>query len=205
MVRVDMLGASTSELVQAVERLARQTDGIIVQLPLPESVDTDLVLASIPSEKDVDANGTSPIVDAPVAGAVAEILSRSHVSLEHKKVLIAGHGRLVGKPVEKWFQSQGVPATIVTDTDSLATHAPSADIIILGVGEPGLLRPDMIREGAVVIDAGTAEMAKKLVGDADPTCASKCAVFTPVPGGVGPIAVAMIFQNLFSLMKLHHQ
>jgi len=200
-VRVDLVGADTGQLIAAVRTLSEETDGVIVQLPLSENVDTDAVLAAIPSGKDVDANGPQhdPSVFAPVANAVGEILERSNVEIKGKNVLIVGHGRLVGKPVEEWFHKHLVRTSVVTDSINLERQSPDADIIILGVGEPGLLKPSMIKEGAVVIDAGTAELGKKVVGDADPACAAKCSVFTPVPGGVGPIAVAMIFKNLFEL------
>ena len=203
-IRLDIINADTEKIIKAVRKLVGETDGIIVQLPLPENVDTDAVLASVPPERDVDANGPhhNPSVCAPVVNAVAEILKRSGVDLKNKKILIVGHGRLVGKPVEEWFRKHSNRPSVVTDSINLERQAPSADIIILGVGEPGLLKPSMIQDGAVVIDAGTAELGKKVVGDADPACAAKCSIFTPVPGGVGPIAVAMIFKNLFELSKV---
>ncbi len=201
-VRVDVINADTDKVIDELRKLSEVTDGIIVQLPLSENVDTDAVLATIPPEKDVDANGPHhhPSIFAPVAHAVGEILERSHVELQEKKILIVGHGRLVGKPVEKWFQKQLIRTTVVTDSTNLKREASDAGIIILGVGEPGLLIPSMVKNGVVIIDAGTAELGKKVVGDADPSCAEKASVFTPVPGGVGPIAVAMIFKNLFELV-----
>ena len=81
----------------------------------------------------------------------------------------------------------------------------TADIIISGAGHPGMIRPEMIKDGVVLIDAGTSESGGKVVGDADPSCADKASVFTPVPGGVGPIAVAMIFKNLFELMQFQNK
>jgi methylenetetrahydrofolate dehydrogenase (NADP+)/methenyltetrahydrofolate cyclohydrolase len=80
-----------------------------------------------------------------------------------------------------------------------ATH--EADIVVLGVGHPGLLTPDMVKDGVIILDAGTSESSGKVVGDADPMCAEKASLFTPVPGGVGPIAVTEIFANLFDLLK----
>ena len=77
----------------------------------------------------------------------------------------------------------------------------TADIIILGAGSPGLIKPDMIKEGAVVLDAGTTDVSGSLKGDADPACAEKTSLFTPVPGGIGPITIAMIYKNLLQLAK----
>jgi methylenetetrahydrofolate dehydrogenase (NADP+)/methenyltetrahydrofolate cyclohydrolase len=200
-VRIDLVAPTTMSLIEAVQNISDTVDGVIVQLPLPDTVDVDAVVNAVPKEKDVDANGVhhSPSIAAPVALAIGEILKQSGVVLQEKKVLIVGHGRLVGKPVAAWFTSLSIQPVVVTDRLGLEAHAPSADIIVLGVGEPGLLKSSMITNGVVIIDAGTAELGKKIVGDADPDCAEKASVFTPVPGGVGPVAVAMIFKNLFTL------
>ena len=84
---------------------------------------------------------------------------------------------------------------------SVTVELRQADIIVSGAGEPGLIVPELIRDGAVLIDSGTSEQGGRIAGDADPACADKASVFTPVPGGVGPIAVAMIFKNLFVLIS----
>lgn len=94
----------------------------------------------------------------------------------------------------------GARVTSIGRGDSL-DPLKEADIIVLGAGEPGLVRPGHIKDGVVLIDAGTSESSGKIAGDADPACADKAALFTPVPGGVGPVAVAMIFKNLLALTK----
>ena len=203
--RIDLLHQpTTADAIAAIEKLAPQVDGIVVQLPLPASIDTDAVLKAIPPYLDVD--GINPavsdaerIVRAPVAEAIREILSRARVEISGKKCVVVGAGRLVGLPTVELLRSMGGVVSIITSSEGTLDELNDADIIILGAGIPGFITPEMIREGAVLIDAGTSESGGKVVGDADPACADKCAVFTPVPGGVGPIAVAMIFKNLFAL------
>lgn len=185
--------------------------GIIVQLPLPKYFDTEKVLAEIPVEYDVDLlsgeaiekfnAGTSRILP-PVVGAVAEILKRAHTPVTNKKAVVVGQGKLVGKPVATWLEQQGVKVTR-TDrtTKDLTAKTQDADIIVTGVGSAKLITPKMLRQGVALIDAGTSESEGKASGDADPECATKCVVFTPVPGGVGPITVAMLFKNLIELAK----
>lgn len=191
-------GATATDAIDAVRVLAEKTNGIIVQLPLPSSIDVDAVLAAIPPEKDVDGISRAPIVRPPVAEAIAEILVRSEIDPKGKQVAVIGSGRLVGMPVAALLAMHGAEVTIIQKGDSLSPLIES-DIVVSGAGEPGLIRPDHVKDGVVLIDAGTSEAGGKVKGDADPACAEKASVFTPVPGGVGPIAVAMIFKNLYAL------
>lgn len=198
-------GAATADAVAAVRKLSEICGGVIVQLPLPETIDTEAVLSAIPKEKDLDAvNPTvadeERLAMAPVAGAIAEILSRAQVEVSGKKAAVVGAGRLVGRPAAHLLQKFGAEVSILRDGESLSPLA-EADIIVSGAGKPGLIKPEHIKEGTALIDAGTSESEGKLAGDADPSCADKCAVFTPVPGGVGPVAVAMIFKNLAALIS----
>ena len=104
-------------------------------------------------------------------------------------------------PAALILRRRGGNVTTVTLEEGSLEELRDADIIVSGAGSPGLIKPGMIKEGAVLIDAGTSESGGKVVGDASPECANKCALFTPVPGGIGPIAVAMIFKNLSALVK----
>ena len=197
---------ATEAVISSVKQLARECDGVIVQLPLPAGLDTEKVLAAIPQGRDVDViNPTVPTdkhtVRPPVAGAVAEILKRTGVDARDKHAVVVGEGMLVGAPCAALLRALGAKVIVITkETNSLHELA-RADIIVSGAGVPGLIKPDMIKESVVLIDAGTSEQAGKLAGDADPACADKSSVFTPVPGGVGPVAVATIFKNLFTLIK----
>lgn len=202
---------SSIQLEKTIHELnAGQTiTGIIVQLPLPSHLDTDAVLASIAPTKDVDVlsaksyalfqEGISAILP-PVTGAIAEICTRHTVTIKGRSVVILGNGRLVGAPTAVWFRTQGGRVTVF---DKLNPPSPadikSADIIVCGMGQAGYIKPDMIKEGVVLFDAGTSESHGVIVGDVDPHCEEIASIFTPVPGGIGPITVAMIFCNLLTL------
>lgn len=195
---------SQEELEEEVKKLAdrRDINGIIVQLPLPQHLDTEKILGLIPAEKDVDTLTSESRVDSPVVGAVKEILQSNNVKLENKRITVIGYGKLVGKPIAMWLATEGINLSIhivSNEQERLETILPDSDIIISGAGSPGLIKPSMIKEGVVIIDAGTSESGGKLTGDADPACAEKCALFTPVPGGVGPLTVVMLFKNLLTL------
>ncbi len=189
---------TTDDFVATVREVVPSSDGIIVQLPLPKSIDVEVVLASIPETHDVDGlnpQGTTKLT--PVVGACKEILSRHDVDVREKFVTIIGSGRLVGLPAYNWFQTMGAHVSVVTrDTQEIAHYTKNADIIVCGAGVPGLLTPDMIKEGVVILDAGTSEDGGELKGDADPRCAEKASLFTPVPGGIGPLTIAILLQNV---------
>jgi len=198
---------TTVDLIEKIKKQSALSDGIIVQLPLPPTLDTGAVLASIPGGKDVDAlsppAGGEPLILSPVVGAVKRIFSEEQIALSGKRVLVIGRGRLVGAPLTAWLSQNGTTVDVVGDeVEDLSSHTLTADVIISGAGEPHLINPHMIKKGVVIIDCGTSEAGGRTLGDADPDCAKKCALFTPVPGGVGPVTVAMLFENLFSLIDL---
>lgn len=173
-------------------------DGVLVQLPHPKAEE---LLKQIPADKDVDALGPNPRVLAPVAGAVQEILHRMAPGVSGKKAVVVGEGRLVGKPVAAMLRSMGHNVSVITLEQGSLTELKDADIVVSGAGSPHLLKPEMLKPGVVLIDAGTSESGAKVVGDADPACAEVASVFTLVPGGIGPIAVAMLFKNFAELTK----
>jgi methylenetetrahydrofolate dehydrogenase (NADP+)/methenyltetrahydrofolate cyclohydrolase len=179
-----------------LNQLVATCDGIIVQLPHP---DAEKLIAKIPPEKDIDAIGPHPLLRPPVAEAISEILVRNNIAAAGKKSVVVGKGRLVGAPAAELFKELGAQVVVVTESRGSLDELRDADIVVLGAGNPGFIKPGMLKEGVVLIDAGTSEAAGKLAGDADPACAEVASVFTPVPGGIGPIAVAMIFRNLFAL------
>lgn len=186
---VEVVRGELSDLVQTC-------NGVIVQLPHPQADD---LIAHIPPEKDLDAIGPKPLVRTPVAEAISEVLVRGNVSALSKKAVVVGKGRLVGAPAAELLKELGARVTVITQTQGSLEELKDADIVVLGAGESGLVKPEMLKEGVVLIDAGTSEAGGKLMGDADPACAHVARIFTPVPGGIGPIAVAMIFKNLAKL------
>ncbi len=196
---IELRSTSTTEhFCEAIGKAIESSDGIIVQLPLPESVEVATVFAHIPVTHDVDAlNPENTSVLSPVVGAFFEILSLYNIVVEGKHVTIIGNGRLVGLPANQWFQSAGAHVSVVTkDTGDISAYTRSADIIVCGAGSPCLLTPDMIKDEVIVLDAGTSEEGGELHGDADPLCAEKASLFTPVPGGVGPITIAILLSNV---------
>lgn len=185
-----------------------KADAVIAQLPTtPEG---EQLLATLPIEKDADVlspeariafkEGRADALLPPVVAAIAEIFSRYAFDPKGKRTVVVGSGFLVGEPAAEWLTAQGALVTVLTLGDDLAPLK-EADLIISGAGSPHLIKPDMIKEGVVLIDAGTSEASGKLAGDADPACAEQCALFTPVPGGVGPLAVACLFDNATRLAK----
>lgn len=190
----------------------KKNTGIIIQLPLPEKINTQYILNSVPPEKDVDvlssraignfATGRSKILP-PIAQALEEVIKEHNINLAGKKAVIVGRGKLVGRPLSIWLFSKPVSLTIVgRETHNLKEITSKADILISGVGKPGLIKGDDIKKGAVVFDFGASEAGGKLKGDVDFKEASKKAkLIAPVPGGLGPIVVACVFKNLISLSK----
>jgi len=190
---------TTDEAGKIIENISGNSDGIVVQLPLPKRMDAKKILDAIPPEIDIDVlnEKTKKLFEEgktdkipPVARAVSEILKKHDVDLKNKKIVILGNGPLVGQPVSAWLTREKIAHTVNTDLHS-------ADIIISGIGHPHFVTPDMVKDGVVLIDAGTSESGGKFVGDISPDCAAKSALFTPVPGGVGPVTVASLFLNLF--------
>lgn len=204
---------SGEELVRRVSALGVDPTihGIIVQLPIPDTLDIRAVLNAVPLTKDVDmlaadsvaafSRGDAKILP-PVAGAIQEILERSHVDVSGKEALVLGYGRLVGIPATILLQHNRAHVTVIDrPVADLPEHLRESDIIISGVGLPGTITREMLQKGVVLVDAGTSESGGKIVGDADPECADVASVFTPVPGGVGPITVVMLFKNLLILAR----
>lgn len=201
--------SKTDEAVKAVRALGENDyDGIVVQLPLTAGLDTETVLDAIPPLKDIDVLGTVAKESyvkgkinrtPPVAQAVYEILESCNIKLSGKKIVVAGQGRLVGEPVHLMLKRMKIPHDVVdiktSEKEKLSLYE-NADIIISGMGVPHGIKPDMIKNGVVLIDAGTSEQAGKLVGDIDPACAKKASYLTPVPAGVGPITIVSLLRNL---------
>ncbi|MBI4066030.1 bifunctional 5,10-methylenetetrahydrofolate dehydrogenase/5,10-methenyltetrahydrofolate cyclohydrolase [Candidatus Kaiserbacteria bacterium] len=189
-------------------------DAVIVQLPVPDGVNQRDVCDAIPVSKDADVlssaartkfeQGDEEALLPPVVGAVAEIFQKYGVVQKGKRATVIGAGFLVGAPVATWLKQQGADVrvlTIETNLEDFTAALRAADIIVSGAGFPNLIKPNMLKQGLALIDAGTSESSGVVVGDADPACAEKCSIFTPVPGGVGPLAVACLFENVVTLTE----
>jgi len=181
------------------------------ELKSPFGTDQKEICDSIPLEKDADVlstaarekfrKGAAGALLPPVVAAMRDICALHNVEPEGKKAAVVGKGWLVGDPAAVWLRQQGAEVSILTSGDDLSAALRAADIIVSGAGSPRLITPDMLKEGVVLIDAGTSESGGIVVGDADPACATKCSLFTPVPGGVGPVAVACLFENAVILTE----
>lgn len=205
---------TTNELRKRIAEIVheKKNTGVIVQLPLPEHVSKQYILNAVTPEKDVDVLssraignfvvGKSPILP-PIVGAVKTLFEEYGIEYHGKNIVVVGAGTLVGKPIALWLLAEHVPFTIITsETRDAQELLRRADIIITGIGKPGFLTGDMVRDGVVVIDAGTSESEGKIAGDVDfDSVAAKASFVTPVPGGVGPVTVAMLFKNLVVLAQ----
>lgn len=186
--------------------------GVIVQLPLPEGVGAQYVLNAIPREKDVDVLGERAlgafyagrsIVLPPAVGAALEALKSAGIEdFKDKKIAVVGRGALVGKPIASWFTGK-VKEIFVLGRDSDLSVLKEADIVISGVGKAGLVKPDILKPGAGVIDFGYSVVDGKIRGDFDAerlaTGNAPLAFYTPTPGGTGPILVAKLLENFYKL------
>lgn len=202
--------ATTEEAIAAVTQ--EGADAVIAQLPLPASMNTVAVLDAIPLEKDADVlssaarhafeSGEVGALVPPVALSVLHILEQHQVSVKDKRVTVVGSGWLVGGPVITCLTRMGAKVTVVNkEQGDLHEALKDAEIVVSGAGVPALIKADMVREGVVVIDGGTSGLGALVVGDAEPAIAEKASLFTPVPGGVGPVAVACLFENAMTLIK----
>ena len=200
---------TTDELILKIKKIADipHMSGLIVQLPLPAHIDTKKVLDSVPSSIDVDSISTAamekfysndPIFIFPTASAVMTILDSLSLNLSEKKIVMVGQGMLVGKPITHLLKNRNLLVTTVDkNTENPADILKDADIIITATGRANLIHGNMIQKGAVVIDAGTSEWDGGITGDVDRESMLDIAgVLSPVPGGVGPITVAMLMQNV---------
>lgn len=225
---------STIDILMEIEKLNKRPDihGILVQLPLPPQVDVRIVLESIDPEKDVD--GFHPmnmgslvakqdfLVPATPAG-IMEMLKRYEVPMRGKDVTVVGHSEIVGKPMSLLFLNEWATPTIChVETSDLKSHTKDADILVVAAGVPYLIKEDMVKEGAVVIDVGINRITKDkaspellewraedfdkkgatLIGDVDfINVEPKASYITPVPGGVGPMTIAMLLSNTLKLAR----
>lgn len=191
---------TTKELIEIIEKLNNNSHfaGIVVQLPLPRQIDTDQVIAAINPAKDVDALGLESSFTSPTALALAEILKIAGMDPAGRRALVIGQGRLVGRPAAVYLAQAGAAVVLANqNTVDLEAKCLTADIVVTGAGRAGLVTPDMIKSGAVLIDFGTSRGKDgKLAGDIDPAAADRASLFTPTPGGTGPVTVAMLFANL---------
>lgn len=188
----------------AVPKLLQQLNadnsvhGIIIQLPLADPAQTDELVNLVAPEKDVDALGANAQFDPATPMAIMWLLAGYNVDLAGKQVLLIGRGKLVGAPLERMLKASDVAVSVADrSTQDLASETLDADVIITATGSPAILYPDMIKQGAIVVDAGVASEDGKTVGDVAPEVYERDDLtITPVKGGVGPLTVCALFDNV---------
>ncbi|EHK90550.1 bifunctional methylenetetrahydrofolate dehydrogenase/methenyltetrahydrofolate cyclohydrolase FolD [Aggregatibacter actinomycetemcomitans] len=204
------------ELLGIIEQLNqdKDVDGILVQLPLPKHIDSTKVIEKISSEKDVDGFHPYnvgrlcqriPTLRACTPYGVMKLLETTGIAFHGKHAVIVGASNIVGRPMALELLLAGCTVTVTHRfTEDLAHHVRQADIIVVAVGKPRFIKGEWIKEGAVVVDVGINRIDGKLVGDVEfDVAAERAAYITPVPGGVGPMTVAMLMENTLSAYKKH--
>lgn len=198
-------------LLELIEELNQDTevDGILVQLPLPKHIDSTKVIEKISPEKDVDGFHPYnvgrlcqriPTLRACTPYGVMKLLETTGISFYGKHAVIVGASNIVGRPMALELLLAGCTVTVTHRfTEDLASHIRQADILVVAVGKPKFIKGEWIKDGAVVVDVGINRIEGKLVGDVEfDIAAQRASYITPVPGGVGPMTVAMLMQNTLS-------
>ena len=205
---------TTEDLVEEIKKINQIPNmcGIIIQLPLPPHIDRMTALDAIDPKLDVDCLGTTQsqnfyqgesLIGFPTALACMVLLDSTGINLKDKNIVVLGQGELVGKPTKALLLQRGLTPTAVTskttDKEKLITEA---DVIISGIGKGKYITGNMVKPGAVLIDAWTSEDGSGIVGDVDLESVKDVASYvSPVPGGVGPVTVAMLLQNVLMVAK----
>lgn len=205
---------TTENLVAEIKKINKieHMCGVIVQLPLPKNLDQKEILDVVDPNLDVDCLSTTASakfyhgdfsLGFPAALACLYLLDSLNLDLSNKKIVIFGQGKLVGKPVMALLEARNLNCeAVASQTENKEKILKEADVVISGIGKGKYIKGDMLKNGAVVIDAGTSELDAGIIGDVDLESVKERAGFiSPVPGGVGPMTVAMLFQNVLKVAK----
>ena len=205
---------SEQELLELIGQLNGDdaVDGILVQLPLPSQIDEQRALDAVDPAKDVDGFhpvnagrlflGQDGLVAATPTG-ILTLLEEYEVPLVGARAVVVGRSNIVGKPVALLLLAQHATVTIChSRTADLPAHTREADVLVVAVGQPGLISAEMVKEGATVIDVGMNRTPEGLRGDVDPAVAERAGLMTPVPGGVGPMTIASLLRNTVRAARL---
>ena len=197
------------ELLALLDRLNEdpEVDGILVQLPLPAGIRSERVLERIDPAKDVDgfhplnvgrlwSRGPGVGLDPCTPAGIMRLLDHYGIEVRGRRAVVVGRSNIVGKPMAAMLLFADATVGVAhSRTKDLAGLTREAEILVSAVGRPGYLKPEMVRPGAVVVDVGITRVGDRLLGDADPAVAEVAGALTPVPGGVGPMTVAMLMAN----------
>ena len=206
------------ELLCGIDKLNKDVNihGILVQMPLPSHIDMYRIQNAVLPEKDVDGlsdintgklfHGKDALYSCTPYG-IMELLKRYNISVVGKHAVVVGRSNLVGKPMSIMLVNEGATVTVChSKTKDLAKYTQDADILIVAAGKPKLITADMVKDDAVVIDVGITRLESGLCGDVDyENVLPKCSYITPVPGGVGPMTVAMLGKNILKAYKIQKE
>ncbi len=200
---------SQKELISGIHALNRSADGILVQLPLPPHLDEQEVLNSIHPTKDVDGltttnaarlMGGDELYAPATAKAVIHIMEHYSLPFRGKHAVIVGRSNILGKPLALMMLNRDATVTIChSHTQHLAEHTLQADILVVAIGKEHYVTPEMVKEGAVVIDVGITVREGKTLGDVHPDILRKASYLSPVPGGIGPVTIASVLHTLLEV------
>lgn len=206
---------SEMDLINLLNQLNNNSKihGVLVQLPLPKQIDEKLITDSILPQKDVDGFTTinlgnlfsdKTIIAPATAVATIHLIESTGIKIEGKNAVVVGRSNIVGKPTAMMLLEKNATVSVChSKTKNLSEYTKKADILVVAVGKPNLIKKEMVKEGAVVIDVGINRMGNKLIGDVDFENVKEVAGFiTPVPGGVGPMTRAMLMENTLKAMEL---
>lgn len=205
LVECELHHVSQAEIAQTLEILNQRHDvhGVIVQLPLADPEETETVVKQVSSAKDVDGLGDSPAFVPATALAIDWLLAAYNVELQGANIAIVGNGRLVGAPLAALWSQNGYQVSVADSTTTdLASYLADKDLIVTATGVPRLIQADMIKQNAVVVDAGTAAEHGVVFGDIDESVRERDDLtITPEKGGVGPLTVAALFDNVITAAR----
>lgn len=208
-VEVELHKISQSQIPGILNKLNfnDSVQGIIVQLPLADPSKTDEIVNLVDPGKDVDALGEKSEFEPATPMAIMWLLSGYNIDLMGRKILLIGRGKLVGAPLERILKSSGHDVTVIDrEIPDLADYTKEADVILTATGSPALLYPDMIKQGAVVLDAGVASEEGRTVGDLAPEVYNRDDLtITPQKGGVGPLTVCALFENVIRASQAYRE
>lgn len=200
LIDVDVHRIDQNDAKQVIENLNNDptVHGIIVQLPLERPEESEEIVNLVAPEKDVDALGKKAIFDPATPMAINWLLAGYNVELQGKKIILVGHGRLVGEPLAKMWRNSNLDVTVVDrSTEDIASVIKQADVLVTAAGVPSLVKSDMIKPDTVVVDAAVASEGGKLAGDLDAKVRQRQDLtITPEKGGVGPLTVSALFENV---------
>lgn len=196
---------SQEEVLDRIEKLNKDQNvmGIMTQIPLPAHLDQEDIIRAIDPKKDVDGlkycMGMESAFMPPVVMAILEAVKLSGKKIEESNIAIIGNGFLVGAPLVKAMDGKAMALSVANSgTENISDLTEDADIVISATGVGHIIKPEMVKEGVVLIDAGTSEVSGEIRGDIQPEAFKKASYYTPVPGGIGPVTIAMLMKNLMA-------